>query len=107
MSNFRENNLDQTAERFKALSNPHRLQLFLKLAASCQPGQSCSDEAMTQCVGELSHNIGLAPSTISHHLKELHRSGLIHMRRNGKNVECWVNRETTEELALFFEQCKS
>ncbi len=102
MSN-NDNILQRQAERFKALSNPHRLALFQRLCNCCTPGIACTaDEALRFCVGDLGQGLAIAPSTLSHHLKELHRAGLIMMRRNGKNVECWVEANTLQELAGFF-----
>jgi ArsR family transcriptional regulator len=57
---------------------------------------------MRECVGAVGKNLGLAPSTISHHIKELHRAGLIKMKRRGQTVECWVDPETLDSLATFF-----
>lgn len=102
MSNYKDV-IQRQAERFKALSNPHRLALFQRLCGCCAPGTSCNtDEAMSCCVGELGEGLNIAPSTLSHHLKELHRAGLIVMQRKGKNVECWVEPGTLQELAGFF-----
>lgn len=102
MSNY-EDVINRQAERFKALSNPHRLALFQRLCSCCAPGTLCNtDEAMRFCVGDLGEGLDIAPSTLSHHLKELHRAGLIMMQRNGKNVECWVEPTTLQELAGFF-----
>jgi len=53
-------------------------------------------------VGELGKDLGIVPSTVSHHIKELHRSGLIRVERKGQNVECWVSPEAVNELAAFF-----
>ena len=92
---------DDVAEIFKALSNPHRLNVFLRLAACCRPGDACTD-GMRACVGDLARGLDIAPSTVSHHLKELRRSGLIHMERSGQNVECWVEPETLDRLSDFF-----
>ena len=101
MSNY-ENNQYQ-AEMFKALSNPHRLALFSRLMNCCTPGTKCSpDEAVRFCVGELGEGLDIAPSTLSHHLKELNRAGLVSMERRGKNVECWLEPETLQNLAAFF-----
>lgn len=102
MSNY-ETIINRQAERFKALSNPHRLALFQRLCNCCVPGTVCSpDEAIRFCVGDLGEGLNIAPSTLSHHLKELHRAGLIMMQRNGKNVECWVEPNTLQELVGFF-----
>ena len=104
MSNFRTNDTERFAEMFKALSNPNRLSIFLRLASCCVPGTTCSDAGECECVGELGKDLGLAPSTVSHHIKELHRAGLIRMERRGQNVECWVDPETLNVLAMFFSQ---
>jgi len=90
-------------EAFKALSNPNRLALFHRLMHCCTPGTVCSpNEAIRFCVGELGSELDIAPSTLSHHLKELNRAGLICMARNGKNVECWVEPGLLENMANFF-----
>jgi DNA-binding transcriptional ArsR family regulator len=105
MSNFRNADSEQLADAFKALSNPHRLSIFTRLASCCLPGGTCNTEAdMRECVGAVGKNLGLAPSTISHHIKELHRAGLIKMKRRGQTVECWVDPETLDALATFFKE---
>jgi ArsR family transcriptional regulator len=105
MLNYRNTNLGQYADIFKALSNPHRLSIFMRLASCCLPGGTCNTEAdMHECVGAVGKNLGLAPSTISHHIKELHRADLIKMKRRGQTVECWVDPETLDSLAEFFKQ---
>lgn len=102
MSNYRKDD-EQLAEMFKALGNSHRLLIFKRLSSCCQPGTRCDLEtAMSFSVGELGKGLGIAPSTLSHHLKELHRSGLIEMERQGKRVVCWINPETLKRLSNFF-----
>ena len=88
---------------FKALSNPHRLALFYRLMTCCAPGTKCCGD-MKFCVSELGEGLGIAASTLSHHLKALHQAGLIRMERKGKNVECWVEPKVLEELSGFFNQ---
>ncbi len=46
--------------------------------------------------------LGIAPSTVSHHLKELRQAGLIQMARRGRQVACWVEKDVLEELSTFF-----
>ena len=102
MSNYR-NEFQRHAEMFKALANPHRLALFHRLATCCAPGTACnSEEAIRHCVGELGKGLEIAPSTLSHHLKELNRAGLVQMQRHGRQVECWVDSAILDELAGFF-----
>ena len=93
------------AEIFKALSNPNRLRLFLRLVSCCGPGAECwAEDGMSACVGELGRNLGVGPSTVSHHIKELRQAGLIQMERRGKHVECRVAPDTLRMLAEFFQQ---
>jgi ArsR family transcriptional regulator len=92
----------QIARAFKALSNPHRLAIFIHLARHCAPGQMCSDPGMREVVGRLGAGLGIAPSTVSHHLKELRQAGLIRMGRRGQFTECWVEPEVLDSLASFF-----
>lgn len=100
MSNYPKDEMHHLAEIFKALSNPNRLHIFLRLVSCCPPGTKCGSEAaVRRCVGELGQDLEIDPSTVSHHLKELRRSGLIRVERRGKNILCWVDRETVLGLA--------
>lgn len=103
MSNLRTADAERFAACFRALSNPHRLRLFLRLAACLPPGAACADRDMRRCVGEIGHDLGIVPSTVSHHLKELRQAGLVHMERRGQSIECWVEPETLRELIAFFD----
>jgi DNA-binding transcriptional ArsR family regulator len=88
---------------FKALGNAYRLAIFQRLSRCCQPGTCCSlEEALRHSVGELGEGLEIAPSTLSHHLKELHRAGLIEMSRQGKQVMCWIEPAVLSQLADFF-----
>ena len=99
------NEIDRFAEQFKALSNPHRLALFHRLTSCCPHGTRCSaEEAVRFFVGQLGEGLDIAPSTLSHHVKELNRAGLIEMERKGKQIECWVEPATLEKLAQFFKE---
>ncbi|MDP6515359.1 MAG: metalloregulator ArsR/SmtB family transcription factor [Alphaproteobacteria bacterium] len=92
---------DGLAQVFRALANPYRLRLFMTLASCCRPGTTC-EANLRSCVGELGSELGIAASTVSHHLKELRQAGLIHMARTGQNVECWVEPDTLGALSAFF-----
>ncbi|MFC1742489.1 ArsR/SmtB family transcription factor [Candidatus Riflebacteria bacterium] len=94
--------LNEFARMFRALSNQNRLSIFLHLVSCCCPGTTYSLKGARTCVGELGKELEIVPSTVSHHIKELNRAGLIHMERRGKNVDCWVEPETMEKLARFF-----
>jgi ArsR family transcriptional regulator len=103
MSNYGDGDIEQTAAMFAALSNPYRLKIFLRLASCCTSGSTCTtEEGIRECIGELGKNLEIAPSTVSHHIKELCRAGLIRAKRRGQNVICWVEPETLDSLATFF-----
>ena len=109
MSDYRDKNIEKFAEMFKALSNPNRLKIFLRLVSCCQPGTITSINSSIEsegcaCVGELGQDLGIVPSTISHHIKELRRAGLIRMERRGQKIECWIDPETIAALQGFFSQ---
>jgi ArsR family transcriptional regulator, arsenate/arsenite/antimonite-responsive transcriptional repressor len=103
MSKSKTNDVEKYAEVFKALSNTHRLKIFMRLASCGSGGMACcSTDMVCECVGELGSKLGIAPSTVSHHLKELYRAGLIKMSRNGQRIDCSVDPEIIGSLADFF-----
>jgi len=111
MSNNQDNSIVKFAEMFKALSNPNRLKIFLRLISCCQPETlseiktdiNCSLESEgCACVGELGEDLGIVPSTISHHIKELRQAGLIRMERRGQKMECWIDPDAMKALKGFF-----
>jgi len=105
MSNYETADAAELAVAFRALGNPQRLRLFLRLAECCREGEVCCDgDPARRCVGEVGGDLEVAPSTVSHHLKELRQAGLIHMERRGRNIECWVESATLRKLAAFFAQ---
>ena len=102
MSNIETIDGAALAERFQALGNPHRLQIFEYLARNCCVGRSTTEDRMVATVGKLASMLTIAPSTVSHHLKELRRAGLIAMERNGQERECWVEPSTLVSLGGYF-----
>jgi DNA-binding transcriptional ArsR family regulator len=99
MSIYQSDKLIRYADAFNALSNPNRLAIFLHLVSCCPPGTSCGfDEEMRRCVTDLGKGLGIVQSTISHHIKELRRAGLIHVQKKGRYTQCWVDGETVQAL---------
>jgi ArsR family transcriptional regulator len=79
----------------KALSDPNRLRIFATLMA----GDSCN------C--ELQETLGLAPNLLSHHLRVLEKSGLVHSRRDridGRWIYYSVDREAAARWHGWFNQ---
>lgn len=95
-------NTHRLAQAFKALSHPHRLAIFIRLARCCQKHGCDAEECSRLCVGELGKGLGIGAPTVSHHLKELIHAGLIRTRKCGQSTECWVTESTLDELAAFF-----
>ena len=107
MPKYRDKKIEKFAEMFKALSNPNRLKIFMRLISCCQPGtvasiKSTTGEVGCACVGELGQDLGIVASTISHHIKELRQAGLIRMERRGQKMECWIDPATLTALRDFF-----
>jgi ArsR family transcriptional regulator, arsenate/arsenite/antimonite-responsive transcriptional repressor len=65
------------ALRLKALADPARVKL-VSLLFSSAAGEVCS------C--DLAEAVGLTESTVSHHLTQLRRAGLVESERRGMNV---------------------
>jgi ArsR family transcriptional regulator, arsenate/arsenite/antimonite-responsive transcriptional repressor len=105
MSNYRTTGFGRLAEAFKALSNPKRLELFHLLVATCCNGVCCTIDETSVSVDELAEKLGLAKSTVSHHLKELRNAGLIHVTKRGRFNEFALDGEHLETLKSFFGNC--
>jgi ArsR family transcriptional regulator, arsenate/arsenite/antimonite-responsive transcriptional repressor len=65
------------ALRLKALADPARVKL-VSLLFSAIAGEECSRD--------LADAVGLSESTVSHHLSQLRRAGLVDSERRGMNV---------------------
>lgn len=103
MSNYKVSHSTDIATLFKALSNPNRLMIFQRLLDCCPAGTVCSTDAINSvCIGELGEELAVAPSTLSHHIKELQTAGLIKTRRRGKNIDCFVDTDKVALLKDFF-----
>ncbi|SMC49343.1 ArsR/SmtB family transcription factor [Sporomusa malonica] len=84
------------AKIFKALSNPNRLELYLKIAeaheASFETGGECSVADIMSC-------LSIGAPTISHHIKELANADLIATEKRGKFLICRVNEKLVTEVS--------
>lgn len=94
--------INTTAAIFKALGSPTRLALFVRLAQCCCGTITCSEQEFGACVMELGEGLGLSPSTISHHVRELRLAGLIQQERKGREIVCCVDVAAVESIITFF-----
>src|SRR5947209_10159819 len=79
----------ETALRLKALADPVRVKL-LSLLFSSDTGEVCS------C--DLAAAVELSESTVSHHLTQLRRAGMVESERRGMNVYHRPRRESLVAL---------
>lgn len=103
---FTAGDLDGLASVFKALSNPNRLKIYIDMLPCMASGDVCvtSKEVAEAFQRRIAEKFGLAPSTVSHHLKELKNAGLVRVKRNGKTVEFSPVKEGLNTVRAFVEQ---
>lgn len=83
------------ARALGALAQTHRLAAFRMLVEAGDTGLPA---------GTISRRLGLAPSTVSHHLAQLETGGLVGATRSGRNQIYRLNRNGTRELMMFLTQ---
>jgi DNA-binding transcriptional ArsR family regulator len=80
-----------------ALSHAHRLGIFRLLVQAGPEGMSA---------GRIAEQAGLAPSSLSFHIKELSRAGLVHQRQASRFIFYAANYEVMKGLVAFLtENC--
>lgn len=84
----------KTVERIsKALGDPHRI----KILQSVKEHENC-----IQCA-DIIEIIGLAQSTVSHHIKQLTDAGLLLAQKEGRNVKYSLDKQVFGEYTQFLE----
>lgn len=87
--------LDSLAARLEALGNPTRLRLYRVLVRAGPQGLP---------VGIVQQRLGVAASTLSHHLHRLIGTGLVRQRREGTTLHCEACYPAMEETLGFLRQ---
>jgi DNA-binding transcriptional ArsR family regulator len=72
-----------------ALSHEHRFAVYRLLMEAGDKGAAA---------GVISATIGVAPSSLTFHLQQLQRAGLVIQRRSGRNLIYNANVETSQRL---------
>jgi len=80
----------ETDKLMKALGEPMRLKIFLKLLER------------KHCVRSLSKKLGITESAVSQHMKVLRETGLVYGERFGYHVHYFPDQEALDHLASFF-----
>lgn len=75
-------NIPDAAARLEALGNPTRLSIYRLLVRAGDAGMP---------VGRVQEQLGLAASTLSHHLKSLMIVGLVTQERDSRILICRAN----------------
>jgi len=73
----------------KALADPNRVEMLRRIGEA-KDAPTCS------CVRDW---LGLAPATVSHHLKELENAGLVRLERHGKFASLILQRDVLKAYA--------
>ncbi len=84
---------------FKALASQQRREI-LRLLGACTPEEGeacCASEEVCSC--RLSEHLGLAASTISHHMGVLRDAGLVDGRKDGLWVYYTLRRDALDAAA--------
>ncbi len=89
---------------FKALSNESRMEILKAvysegIAGTLERNEPCAEKC--SCVGDMVERFKLAPSTISHHIKELSLAGLVKVERNGQFIRVIPNPEALKAICAF------
>jgi DNA-binding transcriptional ArsR family regulator len=85
-------NVEQAAKQLEALGNPTRLRVYRTLVRAGDDGLP---------VGRLQERIGIAASTLSHHLHRLILTGLVHQERQATSLICRANYQAMDRLLGF------
>jgi ArsR family transcriptional regulator len=87
-----EDEITRFADMFSAMGTGPRLRI-MRLLLSAHP------EGLV--VGDIGNDLGIAASTLSHHLDKLKHEGLVRVRREGTYLWCSANAEVLQDLLGF------
>lgn len=81
--------METAVDALAALAHPTRLEVFRRLVVAGAEGRAA---------GEVAEALAVPPATLSFHLKELSRAGLVAARRQGRQVFYAVDFAGTRDL---------
>ncbi|APF36471.1 helix-turn-helix transcriptional regulator [Chelatococcus daeguensis] len=89
--------IEEAAQQLEALGNPTRLEVYRTLVRAGGVGLP---------VGRLQERLGIAASTLSHHLHRLIATGLMTQERQGTTLICRAHYPAMDSLISFLtEEC--
>jgi len=89
----------EMAKIFKALSNPNRLELYLKIANNYKMTYKTYSGCL---IHEIVQSLKISLPTVSRHLKELSNANLISTERTGKYLVAIINKDIVDEVNKIF-----
>lgn len=101
--------VEDLSQAFKALGHPQRLRIVRNLLArtlACcdqERPEDCSLDPASCNVGEVAAGLEVSAATVSHHLKELDRAGIIERVRDGRYLYCRIHEDRLRQLIDFLE----
>jgi DNA-binding transcriptional ArsR family regulator len=87
-----EDEITRFADMFSAMGTGPRLRIMRELLSAYPDGV---------VVGDIGNELGIAASTLSHHLEKLKNEGLVTVRREGTYLWYSANAEVLQELLGF------
>jgi ArsR family transcriptional regulator len=92
--------IKEVAQGYSAIGSEPRLSVLLLLVQA-------GDDGLT--IGEIGHQLGIAASTLAHHLRYLVSTGMVLQEKQGREVRSTANFDYLEELGnyLLLECCKN
>lgn len=84
--------IEQAAAQLEALGNPTRLRIYRNLVRAGDAGLP---------VGRLQEQLGIAASTLSHHLRRLIATRLVAQERHATTLICRANYPAMDSLIAF------
>jgi len=89
------------ASIFRALGDPSRLAIYRLVRDCCSEESGHEPVDLRNSVTEIAKQFDLSLSTVSHHLKELRRAGLIRCERRGQYIFCYADQDVLAEIGQF------
>lgn len=91
--------IKEVAQGYSAIGSESRLSVLLLLVQT-------GDDGLT--IGEIGHQLGIAASTLAHHLRYLVSADMVLQEKQGREVRNTANFDYLEELGnyLLLECCK-
>ena len=86
---MQKEDITNVAQLFKALADENRTKISFAL---------CQDEEL--CVCDIANIIGSSVATTSHHLRTLHKQGIVKYRKEGKLVFYSLDDENIKQLMV-------